>query len=83
MFVFSLPISSLNRVTELLRNIITTFWWIGHHRRGLTDGKYKGARKLAPCLYFGIKKSRIYTLIKYRKRSRGFTPLLLKFGVWA
>ena len=34
MFVFSLPISSLNRVTELLRNIIKTFRWIGHHRRG-------------------------------------------------
>ena len=53
MFVFSLPISSLNRVTELLRNFIITFWWIGHQQKGLTDGKYKGAKKLAPCLFFG------------------------------
>jgi hypothetical protein len=30
-----------------------------------------------------IKKLRNYTLKKYRKRSRGVTPLLLVFGVWA
>jgi len=59
MFVFSLPISSLNRVTELLRNFINTFRWIGHHQKGLTDGKYKGAKKLAPCLFFGLTSSGI------------------------
>ena len=73
MFVFSLPISSVNRVTELLRNFINTFRWIVHHQKGLTDGKYKGAKKLSACLFLGVTSSGIVYYILDRS---GLAPCL-------
>ncbi len=68
MFVFSLPISSLNRVTELLRNIIQTFRWIGHHRRGSWTEKQR-SQEIGSLSIFGVTlpKLELHRIIRGRR----------------